>query len=76
LPSPRSLAPEGEPGALLDAGAFHPGRSGRAHLAALAASNDIPGSRVEQVLRIVGPSNAATRRVGTYSLGIRQRLEP
>jgi ABC-2 type transport system ATP-binding protein len=61
-------------GALLDAGAFHPGRSGRAHLAALAASNDIPGSRVEQVLRMVGLSDAATRRTGTYSLGMRQRL--
>ena len=61
-------------GALLDAGAFHPGRSARAHLAALAASNDIPGSRVEQVLRIVGLSDAATRRAGTYSLGMRQRL--
>ncbi|MEU2615993.1 ATP-binding cassette domain-containing protein [Micromonospora sp. NPDC007271] len=61
-------------GALLDAGAFHPGRSARAHLAALAASNDIPRSRVEQVLRVVGLSDAATRRAGTYSLGMRQRL--
>jgi ABC-2 type transport system ATP-binding protein len=61
-------------GALLDAGGFHPGRSARAHLAALAASNDIPGSRVERVLRIVGLSDAATRRAGTYSLGMRQRL--
>ncbi|SBT63730.1 ABC-2 type transport system ATP-binding protein [Micromonospora sediminicola] len=61
-------------GALLDAGAFHPGRSGRAHLAALAASNDIPGSRVERVLRTVGLSDAAARRTGTYSLGMRQRL--
>ncbi|MBO4206440.1 ABC transporter ATP-binding protein [Micromonospora echinofusca] len=61
-------------GALLDAGAFHPGRSGHAHLAALAASNDIPRSRVEQVLRVVGLSDAAKRRAGTYSLGMRQRL--
>ncbi|MBB4764722.1 ABC transporter ATP-binding protein [Amorphoplanes digitatis] len=61
-------------GMLLDAGAFHPGRSARAHLTALAASNDIPGSRVEQVLRVVGLSEAATRRAGTYSLGMRQRL--
>ncbi|HEY0002695.1 MAG TPA: ATP-binding cassette domain-containing protein [Actinoplanes sp.] len=61
-------------GVLLDAGAFHPGRSARAHLAALAASNDISGSRVERVLRIVGLSEAATRRAGTYSLGMRQRL--
>ncbi|SCG76448.1 ABC-2 type transport system ATP-binding protein [Micromonospora humi] len=61
-------------GALLDAGAFHPGRSGRAHLAALAASNDIPGARVERVLRVVGLSDVADRRAGTYSLGMRQRL--
>jgi len=61
-------------GALLDAGAFHPGRSARAHLSALAASNDIPASRVDRVLRVVGLSDAATRRAGTYSLGMRQRL--
>jgi ABC-2 type transport system ATP-binding protein len=61
-------------GALLDAGAFHPGRSARAHLAALAASNDIPGARVERVLRVVGLTDAAGRRAGTYSLGMRQRL--
>ncbi|MEV0809643.1 ATP-binding cassette domain-containing protein [Micromonospora sp. NPDC050200] len=61
-------------GALLDAGAFHPGRSGQAHLTALAASNDIPRCRVEQVLRVVGLSDAAKRRAGTYSLGMRQRL--
>ena len=59
-PVPRSANWPLQPvGALLDAGAFHPGRSARAHLAALAASNDIPGSRVEQVLRIVGLSDAA-----------------
>src|SRR4051812_49249953 len=61
-------------GALLDAGAFHPGRSGRAQLTALAASNDISGTRVEQVLRVVGLADAAGRRAGTYSLGMRQRL--
>ncbi|MEU8817966.1 ATP-binding cassette domain-containing protein [Actinoplanes sp. NPDC048796] len=61
-------------GALLDAGAFHPGRSARAHLAALAASNDIPGARVEEVLGIVGLTGVAGRRAGTYSLGMRQRL--
>src|SRR5690349_22640963 len=52
-------------GALLDADAFHPGRSARAHLAALAASNDIPLSRVEHVLRTVGLADAASRRAGT-----------
>jgi ABC-2 type transport system ATP-binding protein len=61
-------------GALLDAGAFHPGRSARAHLTALAVSNDIPAARVEAVLRTVGLSEAAGRRAGTYSLGMRQRL--
>ncbi|XVU27194.1 ABC transporter ATP-binding protein [Actinoplanes sp. CA-054009] len=61
-------------GALLDAGAFHPGRSARAHLAALAASNDIPGARVDEVLGIVGLTGVAGRRAGTYSLGMRQRL--
>jgi ABC-2 type transport system ATP-binding protein len=61
-------------GALLDAGAFHPGRSARAHLAAMAASNDIPAARVEQVLRLVGLTDVAGRRAGTYSLGMRQRL--
>ncbi|GAB2619708.1 hypothetical protein Aab01nite_33840 [Paractinoplanes abujensis] len=61
-------------GALLDAGAFHPGRSARAHLTALAASNDLRSTRVEHVLRIVGLTEAAGRRTGTYSLGMRQRL--
>jgi ABC-2 type transport system ATP-binding protein len=74
VPYPELNWPLKSVGALLDAGAFHPGRSARAHLAALAASNDIPGSRVEQVLRIVGLSDAAARRAGTYSLGMRQRL--
>src|SRR6516165_12828265 len=43
-----------EVGALLEARAFHPGRSARDHLAALAAGNDIPGSRVDEVLDMVG----------------------
>src|SRR6266576_2884507 len=48
-----------EVGALLEAKAFHPGRTARAHLAALAASNDIPRSRVDEVLGIVGLTDAA-----------------
>ena len=63
-----------EVGALLEAKAFHPGRSARAHLLALAASNDIPRSRVDEVLGIVGLSGAARRRAGTFSLGMAQRL--
>jgi ABC-2 type transport system ATP-binding protein len=61
-------------GALLEAKAFHPGRSAHAHLSALAASNDIPRSRVEEVLGIVGLEAAARRRAGGFSLGMAQRL--
>jgi ABC-2 type transport system ATP-binding protein len=63
-----------EVGALLEARAFHPGRSARAHLSALAASNAIPRSRVEEVLGLVGLADAAGRRAGTFSLGMGQRL--
>jgi ABC-2 type transport system ATP-binding protein len=63
-----------EVGALLEAKAFHPGRSARDHLSALAASNDIPRSRVGEVLGIVGLEGAASRRAGRYSLGMAQRL--
>jgi ABC-2 type transport system ATP-binding protein len=61
-------------GALLEAKAFHPGRTGRNHLRALAASNGIPGSRVEEVLGLVGLAGVADRRVGRFSLGMGQRL--
>jgi ABC-2 type transport system ATP-binding protein len=61
-------------GALLDAGQVHGGRSARAHLAALARSNRIPRARVETVLEQVGLAGAARRRIGGYSLGMRQRL--
>jgi ABC-2 type transport system ATP-binding protein len=61
-------------GALLEARAFHPGRSARAHLAALAASNDIPRRRVDEVLGLVGLAGAAGRRAGGFSLGMGQRL--
>ena len=63
-----------EVGALLEAKAFHPGRSARAHLAALAASNGIPRRRVNDVLEITGMGQAADRRAGKFSLGMAQRL--
>src|SRR5262249_35145042 len=59
-----------EVGALLEARSFHPGRSARAHLAALAASNKIPAARLEDVLGIVGLTSAAARRAGKFSLGM------
>jgi ABC-2 type transport system ATP-binding protein len=61
-------------GSLLDGPAAHPGRSGRSHLRSLALSNGIDPGRVEEVLAEVGLSDAAGRRVGGYSLGMRQRL--
>jgi ABC-2 type transport system ATP-binding protein len=63
-----------EVGALLEARAFHPGRSARSHLAALAASNGIARSRVDEVLSMVGLESAAHRRAGKFSLGMAQRL--
>ena len=63
-----------EVGALLEAKAFHPGRSARNHLAALAASNAIPRARVDEVLDMVGLASAAGRLVGKFSLGMGQRL--
>jgi ABC-2 type transport system ATP-binding protein len=61
-------------GALLDAKAVHPARSGRNHLRAMALSQGIASSRVEEVLALTGMTKAARRRAGTYSLGMSQRL--
>ena len=63
-----------EVGALLDVKAFHPARTGRDHLRWLAATNDIPARRVDEVLAIVGMDSAADKRAGKYSLGMSQRL--
>jgi ABC-2 type transport system ATP-binding protein len=61
-------------GAVLEAANFHPGRSGRNHLRVLATATGIPLWRVDEVLGLVGLTDAAGRRVGGYSLGMRQRL--
>jgi ABC-2 type transport system ATP-binding protein len=63
-----------EVGALLDARAGHPGRSARHHLLGLARSNGIPASRVGEVLGTVGLSEVANKRIGSFSLGMGQRL--
>jgi ABC-2 type transport system ATP-binding protein len=61
-------------GAVLEAADFHPGRSGREHLRTLALAASLSFSRVEEVLHLVELTNTARRRVGSYSLGMRQRL--
>ncbi len=63
-----------EVGALLDAGAAHPGRTARSHLLALARSNGIAAGRVAEVLELAGLTAVAGKRIGSYSLGMRQRL--
>src|SRR5690606_41478600 len=61
-------------GTALEAASFHPGRSGRDHLRVVGAAAGIPTSRVDEVLAWVGLEHVARRRVGGYSLGMRQRL--
>jgi ABC-2 type transport system ATP-binding protein len=61
-------------GAVLETSRYHPGRSGRNHLRVVAAQAGIPPQRVEEVLELVALKDAAKRRVGGYSLGMRQRL--
>jgi ABC-2 type transport system ATP-binding protein len=61
-------------GAVLEASSFHPGRSGRNHLRVLAAATGFPEARVDEVLALVQLTGDARRRVGGYSLGMRQRL--
>jgi len=71
----RDLAePLREVGALLDAQAMHPGRSGRSHLRIAARTNGLPPSRVDAVIAQAGLERAAGRRIRSYSLGMRQRL--
>ena len=70
LPNPARVV-----GTLLDASAAHPGRSGRGTLRVAADLVGAPRSRADELLGVVGlPAEAADRRVGAYSLGMRQRL--
>jgi ABC-2 type transport system ATP-binding protein len=61
-------------GAVLEAASFHKGRSGRNHLRWIAAAAGIGDARVDEVLALVELTDSARRRVGGYSLGMRQRL--
>jgi len=61
-------------GAVLEATSFHPVRRGRDHLRASAIAAAIEPARVDEVLELVGLADAGRRRVGGYSLGMRQRL--
>jgi ABC-2 type transport system ATP-binding protein len=63
-----------EVGAVLNPRDFQPGRSARAHLAALAAGNELPARRVGEVLARTGLTSVAGKRAGTFSLGMAQRL--
>ncbi|SDS80260.1 ABC-2 type transport system ATP-binding protein [Brevibacterium sandarakinum] len=69
LPHPLSTV-----GALLEPRTGHPGQSARSHLLGMARSNGIPSRRVTAVLNMVGLAEVARSRIGTFSLGMRQRL--
>jgi ABC-2 type transport system ATP-binding protein len=61
-------------GAVLESSSFYPGRTARNHLRVQAAAGDVDAAAVDTVLDLVGLSDAGDRRVGGFSLGMRQRL--
>ena len=67
--------PERTVGAVLESSGFHPARTARNHLRAIAMVDGIGAERVDEVLELVGLSADARRSVGGYSMGMRQRLE-
>jgi ABC-2 type transport system ATP-binding protein len=69
LPNPTRVV-----GTLLDPSAMHAGRTGRATLTIAARMAGVPTNRIAELLDLVGLADAADRRVGNYSLGMRQRL--
>lgn len=73
-PFAKHRAPLREVGAVLDAGASHPGWTGQQQLRILAATHAIPKARVQEVIEMTGLSSVANRRIRSYSLGMRQRL--
>ncbi|WP_214102774.1 ABC transporter ATP-binding protein [Acrocarpospora catenulata] len=70
-----SLAhPLNEVGAVLEATSFHPGRTARNHLRIMCTAAGLPATRADEALEQVGLADAAGKRVGGFSLGMRQRL--
>jgi len=69
LPEPLTVV-----GAVLEESGVHPSRTARNHLTALTLSAGLPTGRVEQMLALVELAEVSDRRVGRYSLGMRQRL--
>ena len=61
-------------GALLDAGEVQGGRRAVAHLHAAAATLGLGKTRVEEVMAMVGLEQVSRQRIGSFSLGMRQRL--
>jgi ABC-2 type transport system ATP-binding protein len=70
LPDPQRTV-----GAVLESSGFHPARTARNHLRAIAMVAGIGADRVDEVLELVGLAAEARRAVGGYSMGMRQRLE-
>ena len=66
--------PRANVGALLDASWVHPRRRAKDHLQALSLVQGLPSSRVGEVLELTGLAEVAGRRMGQFSLGMRQRL--
>lgn len=73
-PFTQHRAPLREVGAVLDAGATHPGRTARQHLKVLAATHGIGAQRVEEVIELTGLGAVAKKRIKGFSLGMNQRL--
>ena len=67
-------APIRSVGAMLDGRTVHPGRTAAAHLRSIADTHELPRTRVQEVLELTGLREVARRRVGTFSLGMTQRL--
>jgi ABC-2 type transport system ATP-binding protein len=71
----RDLAqPLHQVGAVLEASSFHPGRTARNHLRVQAMAGHADPARIDDVLSLVELAGAADRRIGGFSLGMRQRL--